>query len=923
MGSRNLKDLSFSDFLSQLQAINPKKLRVNGDSCQMCCPFHKENTPSFSVFQANGSKPHWTCFAGCGSGDLIDFMQKYYKIDFKEACNRLGVNISNDKPTDVNSKKSNVRLLTDIRNYFEKFFSDPKDRLYKMNISEKDIYYYEAPLGIKINRDMDSEPEELKSYYICVFRGIRGKECRFFHYDSNDNFIPSAKENDLPFIKFPYNITEVLKSKKKLLIVEGEKDVETIREYFPDFIGISFKHVSAPHPNCTINRYKQFFDILFANNNDRVVFICPDNDKAGKIYMDNICESIRSYVDKFIRIRLPYINSMKLGADITDWVKFSLEKKKSTKEEMHATLNRCTSEINGWDYKRSRVWWRFNPCLDDSDKKEKAKSNIPVNCWENLYSFFEFNRCVIRLEIVTRRIVGDFGNLQGFIDSNDSELGFNLDKLKNLLEQPQEDSERKQVFLGMKIKSEEELNKRLNSYVEECQYNDMLDSISISPIHDVASYKEQDFGEYEIESKKKETIERYKFGSYIFPPLFNKLINNIKFLSEDEPSIRFQQLLIYKTLLSCPYMLENDKGERCVRGDLRLVGENAIGKSTFCEELFGSFLGKRWYNSVPRIDVRDRDSRKVALFTPCLIIDEGTIYGTKAEVRAFYSEKVFKFMDKWKTSASQIPRRNIIISSSNNFCNSKDIESERRMWQVEIATYLPRISKMTYDLHLKNKEDIEFWEQYDIRREEGKNSFEFPIMEFWREMHGVYKYYESRNQIESILDLAGDKLRFYKDIWMFDKYVESNEVKLLLAMFDWHDKNIIHISVAERKEIFDSQSFSYERNSAVLSEAFESLKRKFDRRDIFNNTTQSTRRSGSKLLLAYPKLTRSAWDTYKEELGRNNKSFTEIDKIAQRLGMTKNIGADEQNVRLLISDYERRKESVLGEDGFPRKNAVD
>jgi 5S rRNA maturation endonuclease (ribonuclease M5) len=908
MASRTLDNLSFADFLLQLQAINPKKLRVNGDSCQMCCPFHKENVPSFSVFQTNGTKAHWICFAGCGKGDLVDFMQKYYQIDFKEACKRLGITVNNENTANVSSKKSNVRLLTDIRNYFGKAFNNPEDQLYKMNISEKDIYYYEAPLGIKVAPELNSEPVELKSYYVCVFRGIRGKQCRFFHYDSNDNFVPSAKENNIPFIKFPYNISEVLKSKKKLLIVEGEKDVETIREYFPDFIGISFKHISVPQPNCTINRYKQFFDLIFANRLDRIVFICPDNDKAGKIYMDNICESIRSYVDKFIRIRLPYISSMKLGADITDWVKFSLERKKSTKEEIQAALNRCTSEINGWDYKRSRIWWRFNPCLDESDKKEKAKSNVPVNCWENLYSFFEFNRCIIRLDIVTRRIVGDFGNLRGFIDSNDSELGFNLDKLKNLLEQPQEDLERGQVFLGMKIKSEEELNKRLNSYVEECQFNDMLDEISVSPIYDVSSYKEKDFGDFYIESKQKGTFDHYKFGRYIFPPLFEKLVENITFICQDDHSLNFQRLLIFKTLLACPYMLENDKGERCVRGDLRLVGSNAIGKSTFCEELFGSFLGKKWYNSVPRIDVRDRDSRKVALFTPCLIIDEGTIYGTKAEIRAFYSEKVFKFMDKWKTSASQIPRRNIIISSSNNLCNSKDIESERRMWQVEIATYLPRISKMSYDRYLKSKEDIEFWERYDIRREEGKDSFEFPIMEFWREMYALYKHYESRNQIESILDLAGDKLRFYKDIWMFDKYVESNEIKLLSSMFDWYDTDVIYITIAERKEIFDSQNFSYERNSAILSEAFESLKRKFERQDVFNTTSKSTKRVGSKLLLTYPKLSSSCWKTYVDWLIKNDKSSLEISNLTKKLKIETDDMMKDQKIQTYIKQFEEMKE---------------
>ena len=35
------------------------------------CPFHDDNTPSFSIFE-NGTR--WKCFAGCGGGDAIEFL---------------------------------------------------------------------------------------------------------------------------------------------------------------------------------------------------------------------------------------------------------------------------------------------------------------------------------------------------------------------------------------------------------------------------------------------------------------------------------------------------------------------------------------------------------------------------------------------------------------------------------------------------------------------------------------------------------------------------------------------------------------------------------------------------------------------------------------------------------------------------------
>lgn len=48
------------------------------------CPFHDDRNPSFSVKGAR-----WICFAGCGSGDLVDFASKFYGLDTKGAIRLL------------------------------------------------------------------------------------------------------------------------------------------------------------------------------------------------------------------------------------------------------------------------------------------------------------------------------------------------------------------------------------------------------------------------------------------------------------------------------------------------------------------------------------------------------------------------------------------------------------------------------------------------------------------------------------------------------------------------------------------------------------------------------------------------------------------------------------------------------------------
>ena len=62
------------------------KLKKSGSNYMGLCPFHSEKTPSFSV---NEGKQFYHCF-GCGkSGDVIGFVQEYYKLPFMEAVEKL------------------------------------------------------------------------------------------------------------------------------------------------------------------------------------------------------------------------------------------------------------------------------------------------------------------------------------------------------------------------------------------------------------------------------------------------------------------------------------------------------------------------------------------------------------------------------------------------------------------------------------------------------------------------------------------------------------------------------------------------------------------------------------------------------------------------------------------------------------------
>ena len=94
------------DVLDRLRQLSPVsevigrriQIRRHGREFQALCPFHKENTPSFTI---NDEKGFYHCF-GCGAhGDAIGFVKEYEGVNYKEAIEKLAdeVGFALPKPT--------------------------------------------------------------------------------------------------------------------------------------------------------------------------------------------------------------------------------------------------------------------------------------------------------------------------------------------------------------------------------------------------------------------------------------------------------------------------------------------------------------------------------------------------------------------------------------------------------------------------------------------------------------------------------------------------------------------------------------------------------------------------------------------------------------------------------------------------------
>jgi putative DNA primase/helicase len=94
-----LKDIDLAELILSYGV----DLKRAGSEWKACCPFHSEDSPSFSVVP---NKNFFYCF-GCGaSGNPIDFVMLYQNVDFKQAVQMLG---AGQGPADAPKRKPRTR----------------------------------------------------------------------------------------------------------------------------------------------------------------------------------------------------------------------------------------------------------------------------------------------------------------------------------------------------------------------------------------------------------------------------------------------------------------------------------------------------------------------------------------------------------------------------------------------------------------------------------------------------------------------------------------------------------------------------------------------------------------------------------------------------------------------------------------------
>lgn len=166
--------------------------------------------------------------------------------------------------------------------------------------------------------------ERIYSYYneknILVYQTIR---C------ANKHFLQRRLENNKYIYNLNgiervlYNLPAVIKS-KAVCIVEGEKDVETLRT-------IDIVATTCP---CGSSSWQDLYNKYFKGKD---VYIIPDNDEAGDKFSKKVAIGIFSYANS---IRIIKLYDLEYAEDITDWLN-----KGHTKEELKRLMFLYTRTI--------------------------------------------------------------------------------------------------------------------------------------------------------------------------------------------------------------------------------------------------------------------------------------------------------------------------------------------------------------------------------------------------------------------------------------------------------------------------------------------------------------------------------------------------------------------------------------------------
>lgn len=243
------------NYLSFYEKYLPSVKKIGGDEFSAICPFHEDSNPSLSF---NDQKGTYFCH-GCGKkGHVFHFYAKLNGLDTKRDFPKILKGIADDFGIPWEEKKSRISKIYD--------YLDADGKLHSQTVRmEPKSFWQRRPNG-------------------------------------NGGWITKNVWKDVKPIL--YRLPDVEKA-KEILIVEGEKDADTLA-------AIGFTGTTCPMGA------KKWRDEYNQTLKGKDVVLLPDNDQQGREHMAQVGASLNGIAKSLKWIDLPDLPNK---GDVTDWVK--------------------------------------------------------------------------------------------------------------------------------------------------------------------------------------------------------------------------------------------------------------------------------------------------------------------------------------------------------------------------------------------------------------------------------------------------------------------------------------------------------------------------------------------------------------------------------------------------------------------------
>lgn len=273
------------------------------------CPFHNEKTPSFRVkFNSNKNKHFFKCFGCEKCGDAIDFIKELKGIGYKEARQYLGIE---------EEKTEKEKELDRIHGYID----------WELDNWRKG----QKLLGVFQFTNVDGQV----AYYKAKFKLEDGKKQLAYYHIEGNKVIPKRGIEEVPYNL--YRAIQGIKEGKTLIVLEGEKDVNTVNSMLKkDYVATSFK-------GC------KDIDILLNNTMGIKALIISDTGEAGEKYKWNVYKLITKHCNSLKFVNLKGIKDLGDNKDVTDWLEAGHSKK-----DLLESFNRSLDLKNKYELQQDR-----------------------------------------------------------------------------------------------------------------------------------------------------------------------------------------------------------------------------------------------------------------------------------------------------------------------------------------------------------------------------------------------------------------------------------------------------------------------------------------------------------------------------------------------------------------------------------------